>query len=100
VIYTLTRQQAIAAATLQTDFKKIDDLMMIAWDALGIAQHHDSIPGTMSAQGSYVHWHTDSPGPSCNDTSCMVETYSSKFYNFFLVQIDFPGAGRLRSHDE
>ncbi len=77
VTHTLTPQQAIAAATLQTDFKKISDLMMVAWDALGVVQHHDSVPGTMSAQGTYVHWHTDSPGAACNDTSCMVQSYSS-----------------------
>lgn len=52
---------------------------MIAWDALGIAQHHDSMPGTMSAQGSYVHWHTDTPGAACNDSSCMVlEDYTQQ----------------------
>ena len=29
-----------------------------AWDGIGIVQHHDSMPGTMSAEGMYTTWGT------------------------------------------
>eukprot|EP00048_Salpingoeca_helianthica_P016244 m.231252 g.231252 ORF g.231252 m.231252 type:complete len:935 (-) comp18297_c0_seq1:121-2925(-) len=54
--------------------KAADEQLMVAWDALGVTQHHDSVPGTMSAKGTYTRWGgaDHNPGPACNDTNCMV----------------------------
>ena len=50
-----------------------------AWDALGIVQHHDAMPGTMSTKGTYTHWGgaDKHPGAACgegaryHDTDCL-----------------------------
>ena len=71
--------QAVAVAAGKMEGGGLDEVLMVAWDALGVAQHHDSMPGTMSARGSFVHWHTDTPGPACADSSCMVlEDYTQQ----------------------
>ena len=55
-----------------------------AWDGIGIVQHHDSMPGTMSAAGIYTTWGTSDLNATklqnsiCKTSDCKVlEDYTS-----------------------
>jgi hypothetical protein len=62
-----------------------NDKFMLAWDALGVAQHHDSVPGTMSTAQS-VNCPDEMPATDslrrcgrCNNTGCRVlEDYNMR----------------------
>eukprot|EP01051_Picozoa_sp_SAG22_P027364 SAG22_NODE_9123_length_609_cov_0.801961_2_plen_112_part_01 len=43
---------AVSAGNLQS----IEQDLFPAWDGLGIVQHHDAMPGTMSTKGAYTSW--------------------------------------------
>ena len=66
----------------------IEPQLFPAWDGLGIVQHHDAMPGTMSTKGTYTSWGATPPfhsgdavnrgdvkcgyGSRYNDTDCLV----------------------------
>jgi hypothetical protein len=53
---------AHALAVASGKMAPVESELFPAWDALGIAQHHDAMPGTMSTKGAYTGWGATSPG--------------------------------------
>lgn len=47
---------AHAVAVTRSKMKPIAASLFPAWDSLGIVQHHDAMPGTMSTKGAYTSW--------------------------------------------
>jgi hypothetical protein len=74
-----------STSTTSSTTPTTSEVFMVAWDALGIAQHHDSVPGTMSTAQS-VNCPDELPSVDslercgrCNSSSCMVlEDYNSR----------------------
>ena len=62
----------------RTAAKSLVEALEKAWDGIGIVQHHDSMPGTMSAEGMYTTWGTSDLNSTklqdsiCKTANCMV----------------------------
>ena len=50
---------AHALAVARGKMAAVETELFPAWDALGIVQHHDAMPGTMSTKGTFTSWGTN-----------------------------------------
>lgn len=50
---------AHALAVAHGKMQSIETDLFPAWDGLGIVQHHDAMPGTMSTKGTFTSWGTN-----------------------------------------
>ena len=72
---TILTTASVSDQINEDNAKKMVQALEKAWDGIGIVQHHDSMPGTMSAEGMYTTWGTsDLNSTKLQDSICKTST--------------------------
>ena len=83
---------AHAVAVVAGRLESVEAELFPAWDGLGIVQHHDAMPGTMSTKGAYTSWGDTPPyhsGDADKDLHCLSFLFYCLSMPFLAISLPF-----------